>query len=277
MNTQYTNLTKLLDEVKMLVTQDIQLCLAKFLSDSEIKNAAIYSSIPTGKMLRALMLIIVADNYNVERKVSIKLASAVELVHTSSLIHDDLPALDNDDYRRGRKSCHKEYSEATALLAGNALLTIPYKIISEIDTLHHIACKKMINALSSCYLNILQGQELDIKFQKNYPFIDEQLRIKLIKLKTGSLFATSCQMGAFQKVNDMSIIEQLSQYGSNFGIGFQIYDDIIDKDISLTQGLKEFDYYINKSIICLKSQCKLLKEFTEYFSFNVKQKCKELL
>jgi len=156
-------------------------------------------------------------------------ACAVEMMHTFSLIHDDLPAMDNDDFRRGRLSCHKAFTESFAILAGDALAILPFEIISEDNILDSDKKVKLIADLSSAsgVYGMTGGQVIDIENEKRKDIDEENLRY-MYSLKTGALIKTSCTMGCIAAGADDSVIKMAEQYAQKLGLAFQIIDDILD-------------------------------------------------
>ena len=198
--------------------------------ENELKEGILYSSVGSGKRIRSYLSWQIANFFGADRSNAFKLASAIELIHTYSLIHDDLPALDNDDYRRNKPSNHKKFSESTAILSGDALQSLAFEILSDemkdIDANKQI---KLINCLSNKIgpIGMVGGQIIDLSSKKNQLSIDEVNEMH--NLKTANLFSFSCQSGAIIGNADKSEIEAFEQYGRNFGVAFQIIDDVLDK------------------------------------------------
>ena len=198
--------------------------------DNELKKSILYSSVGSGKRVRGYLSWQIANFFGANKSNAFKLASVIELIHTYSLIHDDLPALDNDDYRRNKPSNHKKFSESTAILSGDALQSLAFEILSDemkdIDANRQI---KLINCLSNKIgpIGMVGGQIIDLSSKKNQLSIDEVNEMH--NLKTANLFSFSCQSGAIIGKANKSEIEAFEQYGRNFGITFQIIDDVLDK------------------------------------------------
>jgi len=198
--------------------------------NNELKDSIIYSSIGHGKRIRGYLSCEIANFFDANKSDALKLASAIELIHTYSLIHDDLPALDNDDYRRNKPSNHKQFSESTAILSGDALQSLAFEILSDkmeiIDTNKQL---KLINYLSNNIgpNGMVGGQIIDINSKENQLSIDEVNVMH--NLKTANLFSFSCQSGAIiGNANDKEV-DAFENYGRNFGIVFQIIDDVLDQ------------------------------------------------
>ena len=198
--------------------------------DNELKDSIIYSSIGYGKRIRGYLSFEIANFFDANKSDALKLASAIELIHTYSLIHDDLPALDNDDYRRNKLSNHKQFSESTAILSGDALQSLAFEILSDkmekIDTSKQL---KLINYLSNNIgpNGMVGGQIIDINSKENQLSIDEVNVMH--NLKTANLFSFSCQSGAIIGNADDKAVDAFENYGRNFGIVFQIIDDVLDQ------------------------------------------------
>ena len=198
--------------------------------DNELKDSIIYSSIGSGKRIRGYLSCEIANFFHADKSDALKLASAIELIHTYSLIHDDLPALDNDDYRRNKPSNHKQFSESTAILSGDALQSLAFEILS--DKMEKIDTNKQLKLINHLSNNIgpngmIGGQIIDINSKENQLSIDEV--DVMHNLKTANLFSFSCQSGAIiGNANDKEV-DAFENYGRNFGIAFQIIDDVLDK------------------------------------------------
>ena len=198
--------------------------------DNELKDSIIYSSIGSGKRIRGYLSCEIANFFHADKSNALKLASAIELIHTYSLIHDDLPALDNDDYRRNKPSNHKQFSESTAILSGDALQSLAFEILS--DKMEKIDTNKQLKLINHLSNNIgpngmIGGQIIDINSKENQLSIDEV--DVMHNLKTANLFSFSCQSGAIiGNANDKEV-DAFENYGRNLGIVFQIIDDVLDK------------------------------------------------
>ena len=169
---------------------------ARFLpEESEVCRAARYSLLGGGKRIRAILTLSVCDMLGGEMQVAAQFAAAVEMLHCYSLIHDDLPCMDNDDLRRGRPSCHKAFSESTAMLAGDVLLTEAFEVIANASATPQI-CVAAARALGAGAgsRGMVYGQELDLKYEA-LAATEEQLRL-IHRNKTGALINAAIQMGA---------------------------------------------------------------------------------
>lgn len=211
----------------------IEYSLLSFLPETkdgqyEVVDAMKYSIVNGGKRIRPVLALEFAKACGGTRDDCIPLACALEYVHTYSLIHDDLPCMDNDDMRRGRPSCHIEYDEATALLAGDALLTQAFEIISDSD----ISDDKKVKAVSLLSQNsgvsgMIGGQVIDMIFEKeDNPTLKNLLTV--YRLKTGALISAACLMGCISADAQPQQFSSASKFAYSLGVAFQIQDDILD-------------------------------------------------
>ncbi len=197
--------------------------------DTSVLNAMKYSVSNGGKRIRPILAIEFAKVCGGNIDVALDFGCAVEMIHTYSLIHDDLPCMDNDDMRRGKPSCHIAFGEDTALLAGDALLTEAFNVLSSI---RNVSSDNIIRAVSflSSFAGIngmVGGQVLDLQFEKTKPTVDEVL--KMYSLKTCGLIKASCVLGCLSANEyDEKYILAAIDYAENLGIAFQIQDDILD-------------------------------------------------
>ncbi len=160
-------------------------------------------------------------------------ACSLEMIHTYSLIHDDLPALDNDDYRRGKLTCHKVFGEAMAILAGDSLLTLAFHTLARIegvDAARQIRLVKELSFASGTVDGMIGGQVFDIEGERQTP--TAELLDRIHRAKTGALLRASVRMGGICAGADAAGVEALSGYGEHVGLAFQIVDDILDVEES---------------------------------------------
>lgn len=193
----------------------------------EIVRAMEYSLSNGGKRLRPVFALEFARACGGTRDDCLPLACALEFVHTYSLIHDDLPCMDNDDMRRGKPSCHKQFSESTALLAGDALLTHAFDIVSSAD----LSDDKITSAVSLLAQNsgvcgMIGGQVIDLKYESENPTVKQLLNV--YRMKTGALISASCLMGCISAGASTKQLSAASKFAYSLGIAFQIQDDILD-------------------------------------------------
>jgi len=199
-------------------------------SETELIKPMTYSLLPGGKKIRSKILTDVGKIFGISYKTLIKIGAAVECIHAYSLIHDDLPCMDNDDIRRGKLSTHKKFGEATAVLAGNSLLTLAFEILSNKNVLLTEKIKiKLIKLISksSGHTGIAGGQLLDLNFEKKKNISINKIIAMQIK-KTGKLFVFCCLAPAIISNKKQKIINQLEKIGYEIGLLFQIVDDLID-------------------------------------------------
>jgi geranylgeranyl diphosphate synthase, type II len=216
-------------------------------SESRVKDSAAYSLMAPGKRIRPLLLLAVLKDYGCNPEVGLDAAAALEMVHTYSLIHDDLPAMDNDDYRRGRLTNHKMFDEATAILAGDALLTQAFAQIAVSDLSADVKVQLISELASSAGIEgMILGQMRDIEAEVSPIGWDQLLMIYL--LKTGKLLSSALVMGAIiaHKSQDVATWRRI---GENLGLAFQIQDDILD----VTKTTEELGKTANSDIVNHKS------------------------
>lgn len=204
------------------------------LIDSNVKEAMLYSLLAGGKRLRPKLIFAVLNGYKIEENHGYPYAAALEMIHTYSLIHDDLPAMDNDDLRRGKKTCHKQFNEATAILAGDGLLTYTFETVISTKDSDQIKTN-IVKVLAECSGSngMIYGQELDTEAEDNSDLELEDLK-KIHLYKTGKLFIAALKIGAIiaNKYDDLDVWEKL---GEKLGLAFQIQDDILDEVCSSEQ------------------------------------------
>ncbi len=183
-----------------------------------------------GKRLRPALSVAGFTIFNGDFKPILPVSAAIEMVHTYSLIHDDLPAMDDDDYRRGVPSCHKKFGEATAILAGDALLTLAFEVMSSCRGFHEAALLHATSELARALGTrdgMIAGQVLDLEAE-GQPFRKEQVEA-IHAAKTGALLSTSVWIGAYLGGASESEAERVRDYGRKIGLAFQIMDDILDE------------------------------------------------
>lgn len=202
--------------------------LKKRTENTQLFNALKYGLFSGGKKFRSYLIVTSGKLFNLNYKQLIAIGAAVECMHSYSLIHDDLPSMDDDDFRRGKKSTHKVFGEATAILAGNSLLTLAFEILSSNNVNINAKSKiNLINALASSagYSGIAGGQYLDLKFEKMR--VNKNLIIDMQNKKTGELISF-CTESAAIMANKNSHRKFLKKIGLDIGLLFQITDDLLD-------------------------------------------------
>ena len=194
---------------------------------SEVCRAARYSLLGGGKRIRAVLVLSVCDLLGGDKAAAGQFAAAVEMLHCYSLIHDDLPCMDNDDLRRGRPSCHKAFDEATAMLAGDVLLTEAFEVVANAPASAQ-ACVRAARALGAGAgsRGMVYGQELDLKYEA-LAATEDQLRL-IHRNKTGAPINAAVQMGAAAAEADTETCRVLEAYAYGLGLVFQIVDDVLD-------------------------------------------------
>ena len=207
---------------------EIELCCARYLpEESKVCKAARYSLLAGGKRVRAVLTMAVCDMLGGDFDTAVRFACAVEMLHCYSLIHDDLPCMDNDDVRRGKPSCHKAFGEATALLAGDTLLTEAFEVISDADAEPEVRARAVL-ALSkgAGSRGMVWGQELDLHYEKLA--IDEEMLRRIHNNKTGALINAAVQLGVSAAKGTAQDEACLSEFAYDLGLVFQIVDDVLD-------------------------------------------------
>ena len=214
------------------IAKDTNFFLKKFIAkqnNSKLIPAMKYGLFPGGKKIRSKILIDIGSLLSIDYKTLISIGAAVECIHAYSLIHDDLPCMDNDKIRRGKPSTHIKFGESTAVLAGNSLLTMAFEILSS-PTLKvsDIIKVNLIKKLSECsgHLGIAGGQFLDLSYEKKKTSKNKIIEMEI--KKTGKLFSFCCMAPAIIKKKNSKEIKSFENIGSDIGLLFQIADDLID-------------------------------------------------
>jgi farnesyl diphosphate synthase len=198
--------------------------------EARVVEAMRYSALAPGKRLRPFLVLAGAQLFSVSRRSALQAAAAVELVHAYSLVHDDLPAMDDSDLRRGRPTCHKQFDEATAVLAGDGLLTYAFEVLAQPDTHGDPAVRcELVTALAQAAgaNGMVGGQMIDL-LAENDPSLDIGAITRLQRLKTGALIAFSCEAGAILGKAGREQRLALRGYAHDLGLAFQIADDLLD-------------------------------------------------
>ncbi len=223
-------LKEALEETAMLVDKTVMRMLPETdLPEAQLYDAMRYGTLGGGKRLRPFMVMQSAKLFGVDPARARRVAAVVEMVHSYSLIHDDLPAMDNADMRRGKLAVHRAYDEATAVLAGDGLLTLAFEVLSEPETHEdpNVRCA-LIAALASAsgIQGMVGGQMLDL-IGENESF-DLGTISRLQRMKTGKLMAFACEAGAILGKASDSYKRALCSYAYDLGLAFQVTDDILD-------------------------------------------------
>lgn len=196
--------------------------------DEKLFEAMEYSLMSGGKRLRPVLLMATADSVGGDGEKFLSVASSIEMIHTYSLIHDDLPAMDDDDYRRGKLTNHKVFGEATAILAGDALLTLAFEVMTRQKNVEPKILLEVVKEMSVAAgaSGMVGGQMIDLESEGKKINLDTLKKMHLGK--TGALFKVAIRSGAILAGADEKKLSALTDYAENFGLAFQITDDILD-------------------------------------------------
>jgi len=197
--------------------------------EARVYDAMRYSVLAPGKRLRPLLVLASSQLFGVARRSALHVAAAIEMVHAYSLIHDDLPAMDNSDLRRGRPTNHKQFDEATAVLAGDGLLTMAFEVLADPDTHGDPGVRaELVGALANAAgpAGMVGGQMIDLIAEKQP--LDIGAITRLQRMKTGALIAFSCEAGAILAKAAPELRLALRGYAHDLGLAFQIADDLLD-------------------------------------------------
>lgn len=218
-----------MEEQKTLLMNEMDAMLLKLDIPVNLKESMAYSLQAGGKRIRPVLLAASNAAYKHEPKKIISSALALEMIHTYSLIHDDLPAMDDDDYRRGKLTNHKKFDEATAILAGDALLTYSFELIAsdpELSDLHKVQLIRMLSKASGPK-GMVAGQILDMEAEKQSVALEDLERIHA--LKTGELLEFAVVAGALLGNASAEQLEKLKEFSYYLGLIFQVQDDLLDE------------------------------------------------
>lgn len=203
-------------------------------AERRVVEAMSYSLMNGGKRLRPFLLCQCAALFDVDYKTALPAAASLEMLHTYSLIHDDLPAMDNDDLRRGKPTCHKKFDEATAILAGDGLLTYAFRVLSaalEIRPEIRLTLVQLLSDAAGAFGGMVAGQTLDLyAAPTGTDQGDENIIARLEEMKTGRLLRYACEAGAVLGQAPLEQRQALVSYSRKIGQTFQISDDILDRE-----------------------------------------------
>ena len=223
-----------LNEQQQLIDCELdRLVPAESIPPATIHRAMRYSLFAGGKRIRPLLCLAAADAVSDAIDGAVTAASTLEFIHTYSLIHDDLPALDNDDYRRGKLTCHKVFGDAMAILAGDALLTLAFQVLSaslKVSERQRVLLAAELSTAAGTVGGMIGGQVADLEGEGRPP--DAALLESIHRAKTGALLRASVRMGAIYAGATPSQLAALSSYGEHIGLAFQMIDDILDVEES---------------------------------------------
>lgn len=201
-------------------------------AEKRVAEAMSYSLLNGGKRLRPFLLCQCAALFDVDYKTALPAAASLEMLHTYSLIHDDLPAMDNDDLRRGNPTCHKKFDEATAILAGDGLLTYSFRVLSTALEIHpeiRLTLVQLLSDAAGAFGGMVAGQTLDLyAVPTGTDQGDENIIARLEEMKTGRLLRYACEAGAVLGQAPLEQRQTLISYSRKIGQTFQISDDILD-------------------------------------------------
>jgi len=200
-------------------------------TSNKIVKAMKYSLMAGGKRIRPVLCVAAAETVGGQSQDVISAACALEMIHTYSLIHDDLPSMDNDDIRRGQPTCHVAFDEATAILAGDALLTLAFEVLSSTEFVQDNHVRNWMNvihtiATAAGYKGMIEGQMQDMAGEGHLLCLEDLENMHA--LKTGALIEASVTVGAILGKGSPDQIQQLKTYSKNIGLAFQVTDDLLD-------------------------------------------------
>ncbi len=204
--------------------------------EARVYEAMRYSALAPGKRMRPLLVLAGARLFGVARRSALQVAAAIEMVHAYSLIHDDLPAMDDSDLRRGRPTCHKEFDEATAVLAGDGLLTMAFEVLAHPDSHGDpaVRCDLVGDlAVAAGGAGMVGGQMIDLIAERQP--LDIGAITRLQRMKTGALIAFACEAGAILAKAASEPRMALHGYAHDLGLAFQIADDLLDVEGSAAE------------------------------------------
>lgn len=223
-------LSSFLREKKAKLDKELPEYINKLNCHAQLKESMVYSLEAGGKRLRPMLLFATVEGFGRQYESSIPIACAIEMIHTYSLIHDDLPAMDDDDFRRGKLTNHKVFGDATAILAGDALLTLAFQVISSMEEREIGASEKLLLitelAKAAGPEGMVGGQIADMEGEKKSLTLSELEYIH--NHKTGALLSYSIIAGAIFAQANTKDVENLKEFAKHVGLAFQIKDDILD-------------------------------------------------
>jgi geranylgeranyl diphosphate synthase type II len=265
------NFVTYLTEKKLLIDNAINHYFSQYKFPKELCDSMKYSIVDSGKRIRPILTIATAELFDTPVDMVLPFAVAIEAIHTYTLIHDDLPAMDNDDFRRGKPTNHKVFGEAIAILAGDAMLTEAFHIMAEESINKKIPLRKAMLAINEiafrCGVNgVVGGQVVDI--------LSENKKINFSTLeyihthKTGALILASIRVGLHLSKVKKRDFDNLTKYGENIGLAFQIMDDILDVEGEFSKLGKKVGVDTEKkkntypSVVGLKESKEILQNLT---------------
>lgn len=222
------DLSLFLEHYKKVMDESLFTEINKRNIEPKLKESMLYSVQAGGKRIRPMLVFATLQALNTDPMLGVKTATALEMIHTYSLIHDDLPAMDNDDYRRGKWTNHKVYGDATAILAGDALLTLAFSVLAEDANLTFETRIALISELSfsSGAEGMVGGQQADMEAENNQVTLEELASIHARKTGELLIFAVTSAAKIAEATPEQT--KRLRIFAENIGVGFQISDDILD-------------------------------------------------
>ncbi len=211
-----------LDYLRALVERELERSFESLTAAPTLTKVAHYAVFPGGKRIRPVLALGVCADLGGQPQGMARAACALELLHCASLIHDDLPALDNDDFRRGRPSCHRAFNEASAILAGDLLIAFAHECVVRAELSNEIRCA-LSGVVSRAFIDLCAGQELDLIAAERQNDL-----MSIHRLKTGALFSACTQFGAIGAGCGAEKVEIARRLGHSLGLIFQIADDFLD-------------------------------------------------
>lgn len=227
-----TGIKEYLEDKRVLINSFLERYLNNPVSPKVLHDAMAYSLLAGGKRIRPILCLTSYEACGGNCADILPQACSVELIHTYSLIHDDLPAMDNDDLRRGKPTNHIVFGEAMAILAGDALLTDAFRLFSQSEKIEAARLLAGLNELASAagLMGMVAGQAQDIVSESDHP--DREMIEFIHRNKTAALIRASIRIGALMSATDSRTISFLSDFGENIGLAFQVVDDILDIESS---------------------------------------------
>lgn len=271
-----TNSKAIIKRDKALIDKALRKYLKRLKGPRVLRKVMEYAVFSGGKRLRPILTIESCRALKGDIKKALPFACAVELIHNFSLIHDDLPAMDNDDSRRGKPTCHRKFGEGLAILAGDGLLNLAFGIVTKFKQKKSLEIASfLVDAIGS--ENMIGGQALDIEC-RGRPARNRKLKNKIDSMKTAALMAVSCKIGALITPAKPKNIRKMHEFGMNLGLAFQIADDIKDsahKKPALNKMKNEVKFFISKGKKYIKTLNKRADTLS-YIADSVLEKSKQL-
>lgn len=219
---------KIHETVAMVETELARRLEKEYAGDTGLAEAMRYAVLGGGKRIRAFLTLSFCRLFGGRDSAALPYACALEMIHAYSLVHDDMPCMDNDDFRRGKPSCHKAYGEANALLAGDTLLTLAFEVAAENDCVSDRSVRLAVTELArgAGALGMAGGQYYDLAHDCD----DLVALMRLQSMKTGALIRTAALVGYYAAVDspDAAVVADITEYAEGIGLAFQIVDDLLD-------------------------------------------------